>query len=184
MKVYKLEKWLYVTVMLFALVFITSQVSFAVDELSAIAQAEEKSTDGEFGILEVRASHSATRSGLVDIKGEGDKNVEVFAALTSNKVVVSKEVLVERPFLKPALSYLYVSFRVKTAMKVKISWKVDNSSDVVYVTPTLSASKWYNAYYHPTSMSLGAHSVKITVQKDGNGGDSDKMEDSCNFFVN
>lgn len=181
MKVYKLEKWLYVTVMLFALVFITTQVSFAVDELSATAQAEEESSDREFGILEVRAPYKETRSGLVDI--EADKNVEVFAALTSNKVVVTKEVLVERPFLKPALSYLYVSFRVKSAMAVTITWEVDLLAPQTFTTPTLSTSKWYNAYYHPTLIGLGAHSVKIIVKKAGIGGDTDKMEDSCNFFV-
>lgn len=204
MKVFTLKTWLCGIVMMFALVFITSQASFAIDgnttDLSAVAQAGEQnitsSNQGEVGIARYRIS-SKKRKGLRELDKAANHNtsgnVQLYAAFTSDKAADSKnenDPVTIVPVLDDAGSYLYVAFRVTKAMKVDIRWLLDGSvvhTENNFEDPVdhgdLSPNYWYFAWYKPNSITPnGLHDLRVKIKKTDQDWDQSK-EDSCKFTV-
>ena len=206
MKVFKWEKWLCGIVMMFALVFITSQATFAVDEnttgLSAIAQAGEQkltsSNQGEVGIIRYRIPRKI-KKGLRELDKAAnihtpDGPVQVYSAFVSDAAAdpVVGDVPIA-PVVGDAHAYLYVAFRVTASMKVDIEWYLDDSATAAYtvtayedpvVYGNLSPNYWYFAWYKPTSVTPnGLHSAKISVRKYTPSGTESWFDDSCRFYV-
>ena len=202
MKVFKLKKWLCGIVMMFALVFITSQATFAVDEnttdLSAVAQAGEQnitsSNQGEVGIARNRIP-SKIKKGLRELDKAANViapgSVQLYAAFTSDTAAdpeVGDVTIV--PVLDDTDAYLYVAFRVTAPMTVDIKWMLDGAT--VHKEPDfkdpvtkgdLSQWYWYFAWYKPASITPdGLHTSDIFVKKHGQLS-ADNETDSCKFTV-
>ena len=202
MKVFKLKKWLCGIVMMFALVFITSQATFAVDEnttdLSAVAQAGEQnitsSNQGEVGIARYRIPTKA-KKGLRELDKTANAiapgSVQLYAAFTSDTEAgdeVGDVTIV--PALDDTDAYLYTAFRVTGTMTVDIRWKLDGSTvhtEIDFEDPVdggdLSQWYWYFAWYKPASITPnGLHTLDISVKKHGQNWAASK-KDSCKFTV-
>lgn len=175
MKMFKFERWLYGVTMLFALVFITS-------DLSAVLQAGEQShalsTDGRVGIARRGISSKAMTETRVVVATT--VYTQLFGVFTSNHGVDSTVDPTVVPELANSdnMTYLYVGFRVSSATKVAIKWYVDNFSiplnsetfddpDEVAGTdlsPYYYYFAWFKADATLAALAAGNHTLKITVK--------------------
>lgn len=209
MKVFEFKKWLCGILMMFALVFITSQATFAVDEnttdLSAVAQAGEQnitsSNQGKVGIARYRIPSKA-RKGLRELDKTANSHttvatgsVQLYAAFTSDKIADPSDYtdpVTIVPVLDDTGAYLYVAFRVTATMTVDIEWKLDGTTvhtETDFKDPVtggeLSKWFWYFAWYKPSSISPnGLHTSVVRVKKHGPASIANPLKtDSCKFTV-
>ncbi|HHT9137252.1 MAG TPA: hypothetical protein ACFYEK_08435 [Candidatus Wunengus sp. YC60] len=202
MKVFKPKKLLSGIVMMFALAFITDQASFAAGEntsdSSSVAQTGEQnlasSSQGGAGIVRSRIP-GKIRKGLRE-SDKAAKNlayggtVQVFAAFGSNTAAdVSTGDVNVVPVVAEDSAYLYVAFRVTSAMKVDIEWYLDGSTTPIHTETgfedpdgggDLTSGFWYFAWFNPSSITTGLHSIKIKVRESSSGS---WFQDSCKVLV-
>lgn len=198
MKSVVLRKWLCGVVVVLALAFITCQVSFAAEDLSAVAKTGEQglaSPDrGDAGIIRHRIP-SKIRKGLREldkvVNVSSPDGVQVFAAFVSD---TASDVKVGDVKIVPVVGkdnvYLYIAFRVTSAMKVDVKWYLDDDSTPVHTEAgfedpvtngDLSGNYWYFAWYKASGIAANAlHSVKVKVRESSSG---EWSQDSCRFLV-
>jgi hypothetical protein len=198
MKVFKLKKWLCGIVMMFALVFITSQASFAVDENTTDEQNITTSNQGEVGITRYRIPNKA-KKGLRELDKTANVaipagSVQLYAAFTSDKEADPEDVsdpVTIVPVLDDTGAYLYVAFRVTAPMTVDIRWTLDGTRTPYEVSDfkdpvtggNLSQWYWYFAWYKPSSITPnGLHTLEVKVKKHGQPWGAGK-KDSCKFTI-
>lgn len=199
MKVFKLKKWLCGIVMMFALVFITNQVSFAKNENTTDEQNLESSNQGEVGIVRYRLASKLKAQGLRELDKTANSSipsgsVQLYAAFTSDKASDpsdENDPVTIVPVLDDTGAYLYVAFRVTAPMTVDIRWTLDGTSTPYEVTDfrdpvtngNLTKDFWYFAWYKPSSITPnGVHTSDLFVKKNGQVWGASKT-DSCKFTV-
>ncbi len=203
MKVFKLRKWLCGVVAATVMALVACQAAFAANEnASAIAQTGEQGltspNQGNAGIIRHRIP-SKIRKGLRELDkaanasplgAAGGGTVQVFAAFASDAVadVTTGDVKIV-PVVISGNTYLYIAFRVTSAMKVDVEWYLDDEDTPAHTETgfedpedggDLSKDYWYFAWFHPSSIDAGIHSLKAKVRKSSSGSWS---QDSCRFLV-
>lgn len=202
MKVFKLRKWLCGVVVALALAFITCQASFAANEnaseLSAMVQTGEQDLTspnrGDAGIIRHRIPSKIMKGFRETDKAANIHTlgaVQVFSAFASDTVadVTTGDVNVV-PVVSGGNAYLYIAFRVTSAMKVDIEWYLDDSTTPAHtetgfedpdVGGDLSENFWYFAWFNPSSITTGGlHSLEVKVRKFPAGG---WFQDTCRFLI-